>query len=111
MLNFLIFLKLQITILPQGDSLGHTMFLSKELNLYTEEQLMDLLVVAMGGRVSEDMTFGKVTTGAVHDLQRVTKIAYELVHDVFKIFLYLLKPHVFLGYEVWDECEIGTCQF
>jgi AFG3 family protein len=76
-------LKFQITILPQGDSLGHTQFLSKELNLYTEEQLMDLLIVAMGGRVSENMVFGKVTTGAVHDLQRVTKIAYESVRRLF----------------------------
>lgn len=40
---------------------------------------MDLLVVAMGGRVAEKMFFGKVTSGAAHDLQRVTKISYEMV--------------------------------
>lgn len=74
-------LKFQITILPLGDSLGHTQFLSQELNLYTKEQLMDQLVVTMGGRVAEEMIFGKVTTGAVHDLQRVTKIAYESVQQ------------------------------
>jgi AFG3 family protein len=78
--------------LPLGDSLGHTQFLSRELNLYTGEQLMDLLVVSMGGRVAEKMIFGKVTTGAVHDLQKVTNIAYESVHKTF--ILITLSQHL-----------------
>jgi len=72
---------LKISIVPRGvAALGYNQFLPRELSLYTREQLMDMMCMALGGRVSEELSFdGRISTGAVDDLDRVTKIAYSQV--------------------------------
>ena len=67
---------LKITIIPRAKgSLGFAQYLPEELNLYTREQLIDMICVALGGRIAEDIFFNKVTTGASDDIKKVTKIA------------------------------------
>ena len=70
----------KVTIIPRGPSLGSTMFLPKEDKFtYRKNELLDQLVVAMGGRVAEELIFGNVTNGAVGDIQMATKIARKMV--------------------------------
>jgi len=52
--------------------------LPKEQFLYTTEQLIDSMCMTMGGRVAEDITFGRISTGAQNDLERITKLAYDM---------------------------------
>jgi len=71
---------LKITIIPRTKgSLGFAQYLPEELSLYTTEQLMDMIKVALGGRVSEELFFGKITTGAADDLKKCTQIATGIV--------------------------------
>jgi AFG3 family protein len=71
---------LKITIIPRTKgSLGFAQYLPEELSLYTKEQLMDMIKVALGGRVAEEMFFKKITTGASDDLKKVTQIATGIV--------------------------------
>src|SRR5690606_37023993 len=60
-------------------ALGYAQYLPKEQFLYTTEQLIDGMCMTMGGRVAEDITFGKISTGAQNDLERITKLAYAMV--------------------------------
>ena len=67
---------LKITIIPRAKgSLGFAQYLPEEINLYAREQLIDMICVALGGRISEEITFGKITTGAGDDIKKVTQIA------------------------------------
>lgn len=67
---------LKITIIPRAKgSLGFAQYLPEEINLYAREQLMDMICVALGGRISEEITFGKITTGAGDDIKKITQIA------------------------------------
>ena len=67
---------LKITIIPRSKgSLGFAQYLPEEINLYTKEALIDMIKVALGGRVSEQIFFSKVTTGASDDIKKVTQIA------------------------------------
>lgn len=70
---------LKVTIVPRGNgALGFAQYLPKEVALHTKEQLMDTICMALGGRAAEELTFGRVTTGASDDLNRVTKMAYQM---------------------------------
>lgn len=71
---------LKVSIVPRGSAaLGYAQYLPKEQYLYTKEQLLDSVCMALGGRVAEDLTFGRISTGAQNDLERITKIAYDMV--------------------------------
>jgi AFG3 family protein len=64
---------LKVTIIPRSKgSLGYAQYLPEEVSLYTTEQLMDQVKVALGGRVSEEIFFNKITTGASDDIKKVT---------------------------------------
>ncbi|MBI3235768.1 MAG: hypothetical protein HYZ42_17315 [Bacteroidetes bacterium] len=67
-------------LVPRGvAALGYAQYLPKEQYLYTTEQLMDTVCMTLGGRVAEDVVFGKISTGASNDLERVTKTCYAMV--------------------------------
>eukprot|EP00946_MAST-07B_sp_MAST-7B-sp1_P005042 g5042.t1 len=71
---------LKVTIVPRtSGALGFAQYLPKELNLHTKEQITDMMCMALGGRAAEELTFGRVTTGASDDLNRVTQMAYSMV--------------------------------
>lgn len=71
---------LKITIIPRAKgSLGFAQYLPDEVNLYSKEQLIDMICVALGGRISEELNFGKITTGASDDIKKVTQIAQSLI--------------------------------
>ncbi len=69
----------KVTIIPRGRSLGAAWYLPEERQITTTEQLSDEMCVALGGRASEEINFNKVSTGALNDLERVTKQAYAMV--------------------------------
>ncbi len=72
----------KISIVPRGQALGYVMNLPDEDSyLKTREELIDQLTVLLGGRVAEEIVFGEVTTGASHDLQRISEITHAMVHD------------------------------
>ena len=71
---------LKVTIVPRGSAaLGYAQYTPKEQYLYNTEQLTDQICMTLGGRASEDIFFGKISTGASNDLQQITKIAYSMV--------------------------------
>jgi len=70
---------IKVTIIPRGKALGAAWYLPEERQITTREQLMDELAATLGGRVSEQLTFGRLSTGALNDLERVTKQAYAMV--------------------------------
>src|ERR1700744_3006292 len=70
----------KVSIVPRGvAALGYEQYLPKEQFLYTIEQLEDGMCMTLGGRVAEDLVFGKISTGAQNDLERITKLAYAMV--------------------------------
>ena len=70
----------KVSIVPRGvAALGYAQYLPKEQFLYTTEQLMDEMSMTLGGRAAEDIVFGKISTGALSDLERITKMAYGMV--------------------------------
>nr|NVI71769.1 putative AFG3-like protein 2 [Cucujiformia] len=72
---------LKVSIIPRGKGLGYAQYLPKDQYLYTKEQLFDRMCMTLGGRVSEELFFKKITTGAQDDLQKVTQSAYaQIVH-------------------------------
>src|SRR3978361_1048843 len=71
---------LKVTIVPRGTAaLGYAQYTPKEQYLYNTDQLNDQICMTLGGRASEDIFFGKISTGASNDLQQITKIAYSMV--------------------------------
>jgi len=71
---------LKVTIVPRGTAaLGYAQYTPKEQYLYNTDQLMDQICMTLGGRASEQIFFGKISTGASNDLQQVTRIAYSMV--------------------------------
>jgi len=69
----------KVTIVPRGvAALGYAQYLPKEQYLYRTEQLIDEMCMTLGGRAAEDIIFGKITTGAQSDLEKVTKMAYAM---------------------------------
>lgn len=70
----------KVSIVPRGvAALGYAQYLPKEQYLYTKEQLVDMMCMTLGGRAAEDIVFGKISTGAQNDLERITKMAYAMV--------------------------------
>jgi cell division protease FtsH len=70
---------LKVTIIPRGKALGAAWYLPEERAITTKEQLLDEMCSTLGGRASEAISFGKVSTGALNDLERVTKQAFAMV--------------------------------
>jgi AFG3 family protein len=70
----------KVTIVPRGvAALGFAQYLPRDQYLYRTEQLLDEMCGMLGGRAAEEIVFGKISTGAVSDLERVTKMAYSMV--------------------------------
>ncbi|XP_043083265.1 AFG3-like protein 2 [Puntigrus tetrazona] len=70
---------LKVSIIPRGKGLGYAQYLPKEQYLYTREQLFDRMCMMLGGRVAEQVFFGRITTGAHDDLKKVTQSAYAQI--------------------------------
>jgi AFG3 family protein len=71
---------LKVTIVPRGTAaLGYAQYTPKEQYLYNTDQLSDQICMTLGGRASEDIFFGKISTGAQNDLQQITRTAYAMV--------------------------------
>jgi AFG3 family protein len=71
---------LKVTIIPRGNgALGFAQYLPKEIFLRSKDQILDMVCMALAGRAAEQVNFGRVTTGAANDLQRVTQIVYQMV--------------------------------
>ncbi|GJD11940.1 ATP-dependent zinc metalloprotease FTSH 8, mitochondrial [Galdieria sulphuraria] len=69
---------LKVSIVPRGSSaLGYSQYQPREQYLYSKEQLLDTICMTLGGRVSEEIFFQRLTTGAADDFQKVTKLAYQ----------------------------------
>ncbi|ORX33815.1 peptidase family M41-domain-containing protein [Kockovaella imperatae] len=70
---------LKVSIIPHGaGALGYAQYLPKERFLFSTEQLLDRMCMTLGGRVAEEIFFGVITTGAQDDLQKITKMAFEV---------------------------------
>jgi cell division protease FtsH len=69
----------KVTIVPRGKSLGAAWYLPEERQITTYEQMLDEMTAALGGRAAEQVIFGKVSTGALNDLEKVTKQAFAMV--------------------------------
>ena len=69
----------KVTIIPRGKALGAAWYLPEERQITTTEQLLDEMCSALGGRASEEINFGKISTGALNDLERITKLSYAMV--------------------------------
>ena len=70
---------LKVTIVPRGRSLGAAWYLPEERSLTTTEQMLDEICATLGGRAAEEVAFGNISTGALSDLERVTKQAQAMV--------------------------------
>tara|TARA_R110000868_G_scaffold411739_1_gene708402 strand:+ start:16826 stop:18925 length:2100 start_codon:yes stop_codon:yes gene_type:complete len=70
----------KVSIVPRGlAALGYAQYLPKEQFLHQTEQLLDQMCMTLGGRAAEEIIFGKISTGALSDLERITKMAYSIV--------------------------------
>ena len=70
----------KVSIVPRGvAALGYAQYLPREQFLYQTEQMIDEICMAFGGRAAEEIVFGKISTGALSDLERITKMAYSIV--------------------------------
>lgn len=70
---------LKVTIIPRGRALGAAWYLPEERQITTTEQMMEEMAATMGGRAAEEIINGKISTGALSDLEKVTKQAYTMV--------------------------------
>ena len=70
---------LKVTIVPRGRSLGAAWYLPEERQLTTTEQMLDEMCATLGGRAAEQVVFDNISTGALSDLERVTKQAQAMV--------------------------------
>ncbi len=69
----------KVTIIPRGQSLGAAWYLPQERQITTFDQMFDELTATLAGRASEKVNFGEISTGALNDLEKVTKQAYNMV--------------------------------
>ncbi len=69
----------KVTIIPRGQALGAAWYLPEERQITTREQMFDELCAALGGRAAEEITFKTISSGALNDLEKVTKQAYAMV--------------------------------
>ena len=73
---------LKVTIIPRSSgALGFAQYLPKEVFLRSQDQIMDIVCMALAGRAAEQVFFGNVTTGASDDLRRVTQLVYSMIKD------------------------------
>lgn len=70
---------IKVTIVPRGRALGAAWYLPEERQITTTEQLLDEMCATLGGRAAEEVTFGKISTGAANDLMKVTRMAQAMV--------------------------------
>jgi cell division protease FtsH len=70
---------IKVTIVPRGQALGAAWYLPEERQLTTKEQMLDEMCSALGGRAAEELFFGRISTGALNDLEKVTKQSYAMV--------------------------------
>ncbi len=70
---------IKVTIVPRGKALGAAWYLPEERQLVTKEQILDEMCATLAGRASEEIFFGRVTTGALNDLERVSRQAHSMV--------------------------------
>lgn len=100
---------LKVTIVPRGMAGGYMMPLKDDIWYYSREKLMDEIVVALGGRIAEELTFDQITTGASSDLEKVTKLARDMVtrygmSDKLGPMIFGQKQEmVFLGREIGEQ--------
>jgi cell division protease FtsH len=69
----------KVTIVPRGQALGAAWYLPEERQLVTKDQMMDEMCSLIGGRVAEEIVNGQPSTGALNDLERLTRMAYGMV--------------------------------
>ncbi|HQQ95280.1 MAG TPA: ATP-dependent zinc metalloprotease FtsH, partial [Bacteroidia bacterium] len=69
----------KVTIVPRGKSLGAAWYLPEERQITTTDQIMDEMCAALGGRAAEEITFGRISTGALSDLEKITRQAYASI--------------------------------
>lgn len=70
---------IKVTIVPRGKALGAAWYMPEERQITTKEQMMHEMASILGGRVSEQLNFGVVSTGALNDLEKVTRMAYAII--------------------------------
>ena len=70
---------LKVTIIPRGKALGAAWYVPEERQIMTKEQMMDEMASLIGGRVAEEIINNKISSGALNDLERLTKMAYAMV--------------------------------
>ena len=70
---------IKVTIVPRGNALGAAWYLPEERQITTKEQMLDEMCATLGGRAAEDLFLGRISTGAMNDLERVTKQSYGMV--------------------------------
>ena len=70
---------IKVTIVPRGRALGAAWYLPEERQITTKEQMLDEMCAILGGRAAEDVFLGRISTGALNDLERVTKQAYAMI--------------------------------
>lgn len=70
---------LKVTIVPRGRALGAAWYIPEERQITTKEQMMEQIISLLGGRASEQLTFGDISTGALNDLERATQMATAMV--------------------------------
>ncbi len=103
----------KVTIIPRGMALGVTWTLPKQDNhAYTDEQVLGRIAMAMGGRVAEELVFGRVTTGAGNDIEQATKLARRMVCEwgmsrLGPIALAKNEGSVFLGREIGRSSDFS----
>lgn len=87
----------KVTIVPRTNlALGFAQYTPQDQKLFTREQLIDKICVALGGRAAENITFSRITTGAQNDLDKVTKIAFAMVSLTFRQCSYIFQTNGFL---------------
>ncbi|MBO7419169.1 MAG: ATP-dependent zinc metalloprotease FtsH [Bacteroidaceae bacterium] len=70
---------IKVTIVPRGRALGAAWYLPEERQITTKEQMLDEMCATLGGRAAEDLFIGRISSGAMNDLERVTKQAYGMI--------------------------------
>ncbi len=70
---------IKVTIVPRGGSLGAAWYLPEERQITTKEQMLDEMCATLGGRAAEELFTGHISTGAMNDLERVTKQSYGMI--------------------------------
>ena len=69
----------KVTIVPRGRALGAAWYMPEERQITTKEQMLDEICALLGGRAAEELFIGQISTGAMNDLERVTKTSYSMI--------------------------------